>query len=153
VSNLSLAQLQALAGQAGFPDANLAAAVAMAESGGNPGAIGDNGNSIGLWQINLPSHPQYAQANLLDPNYNAAAAFTISSGGSNWKPWTTYNTGAYQRYYSGPSAPSSSPWKLVGLLTLFLGGGIAIWYLADSLANRPRSRRLFAGERCSRTTG
>lgn len=108
MSNLSLAQLQALAASVGFPDPALAAAVAEAESGGNPNAYGDAkyGGSIGLWQVNLPSHPQYTAAQLYDPTFNAQAALTISNNGTNWQPWTTYRTGAYKRWYNTPT-PSS----------------------------------------------
>lgn len=115
MSSLSLTQLQALASSVGFPDPNLAAAVAMAESGGNPDILGDLtlGTSVGLWQINLAAHPSYTQTELTDPTANAQAALAISSNGTNWNPWTTYRTGAYQQWYSGPPAPS--PWKKVGL--------------------------------------
>jgi hypothetical protein len=101
-SRLTLDQIRAVAARAGFPDPSLAAAVAMAESGGYTGAVGDVdlGRSVGLWQINLPSHPQYDPQSLLDPTYNASAAFAISAGGTNWNPWTTFRTGAYKAYYS-----------------------------------------------------
>ena len=99
--NLSPAQIQAYAAAAGFPGADLATAVAiaLAESSGNPAAIGDAGNSIGLWQINLPAHPEYAGANLADPQTNANAAFVIySAAGGRFQPWSTFNSGAYTKY-------------------------------------------------------
>ena len=110
---LTLAQLAALAAKHGFPDPELAAAVAMAESVGNAGAVNDTSSqtvfpagvgperSIGLWQINvLPgANPQYASWNLTDPDVNAQAAFQISQGGRVWAPWSTYNNGAYRAYY------------------------------------------------------
>jgi len=98
-SPLVLGQLVALARSVGFPDPELAAAVAMAESGGNPLAIGDNGTSFGLWQIHTPVHPEYTAGAMLDPQSNALAAFAISSHGTNWKPWTTFNNGAYKQFY------------------------------------------------------
>lgn len=111
-SPLTLEQLQELAATVGFPDPNLAAAVAMAESGGDPAAYGDAqyGGSYGLWQINLPAHPEYSgdPSVLYDPTTNAQAAFKISSSGTNWKPWTTYRTGAFQKWYT-PPPPSSGP--------------------------------------------
>ena len=90
---MNLAELRALAASVGFPDPDLAAAVAMAESGGNPNAYGDAqyGGSIGLWQINLPSHPGVTAAQLYDPTFNAQTAYQISNGGTNWKPWTTFD--------------------------------------------------------------
>ena len=98
---MNLAELTQLAYDHGFPDPALAAAVAMAESGGDPHAQGDprgpfdatpNGTStsFGLWQVHTPAHPEYDPRSLLDPDYNADAAFKISSGGTVWKWWSTY---------------------------------------------------------------
>ena len=100
-ARMSRDALTALARRIGFPDPALAAAVAMAESGGDPGAIGPEkigSPSYGLWQIHASAHPQYEPARLLDPEYNARAALAVSAGGTNWQPWTTYRTGAYTRY-------------------------------------------------------
>lgn len=102
---MTLAQVRALAKATGFPDPDLAAAVAMAESGCNPMAVGDQGNSIGLWQVNLPAHPEYGELALMDPQYNARAAFAISSHGTNWQPWTTFKNGAYKKWMPKPAAP------------------------------------------------
>ena len=99
---MTLAQLQALAVSTGFADPETAAAIAMAESGGDPHAQGDprgpfndtpNGTStsFGLWQVHVPAHPEYDPQSLLDPNYNAQAALAISSGGTVWKWWSTFN--------------------------------------------------------------
>lgn len=101
--NLSLAQIQSYAQNAGFDtdEASTAAAIALAESSGNPSALGDPtlGVSVGLWQINLKAHPEYTQDELLDPQTNANAAFAVySNAGSNFTPWTTFNTGAYEEY-------------------------------------------------------
>jgi hypothetical protein len=85
-------QLEALWEQAGGSPtaAPIAAAIALAESGGNPSAPGDGGTSIGLWQVHMPDHPQYSEAQLLDPLGNARAAVQISNGGTDWMPWTSY---------------------------------------------------------------
>lgn len=52
--------------------------IMQAESGGNPNAIGDNGDSIGLFQINTRSGQGIAYANnknaLMDPALNASVA-------------------------------------------------------------------------------
>jgi Lysozyme like domain len=95
---ISLATLQLLAEAVGFVDPNLAAAVAMAESGGNELAVGDAGQSFGLWQIHHPSHKEFEPSLLLTPWYCAHAALAISKSGSNWQPWTTYRTGAYKKF-------------------------------------------------------
>jgi Lysozyme like domain len=75
--------------------APLAAAVAIAESGGwsgNFSALNSNGTrDIGLWQINS-GHGALAS---YDPNTNAHAAIKISGDGKNWRPWcTAYTDGA-----------------------------------------------------------
>ena len=43
---------------------------ALCESGLNPSAIGDSGNSVGIFQINLPSHPNVSEEQALDPYWN-----------------------------------------------------------------------------------
>lgn len=68
-----------------------ATAVALAESSGNTKAVSPTGCCHGLWQINTEVHP-YTKAQMQDPAQNAAAAFKISGGGTNWKPWTAYTT-------------------------------------------------------------
>jgi hypothetical protein len=69
-------------------------AIARAESGGRPDAVGDAGNSIGLWQIDLVFHRQYTRAFLLNADNNATAALAISGGGRNWNPWCTWEASA-----------------------------------------------------------
>lgn len=132
---MNIRQLQQLAWSVGFPSTSVAtaAAVAFAESGGNPGAVGDTsitpGGSVGLWQINLASHPQYTRQFLLDPVNNAKAALAVSQGGSNWNPWTTYRTGVYRRYLSPfgvGGGDDTSSWLLAGSI---LAGAVAaaVW--------------------------
>lgn len=108
--NLSPAQIQAYAAVAGFSGADLATAVAvaLAESSGDPSAINPEG-SYGLWQIYLPMHPEFAGQNLLDPQTNANAAFSVySKAHGSFQPWTTFGSGAYQKYLSAvPSYDAS----------------------------------------------
>jgi hypothetical protein len=104
---LSPSQIAQYAAAAGFSGADLATgvAIAIAESGGDPSVIGDktlaptNGPSYGLWQINVGSkaNPQYAGANLLDPQTNANAAHDLYSR-KGFLPWTTYISGEYGMY-------------------------------------------------------
>lgn len=105
-ARFTLDALRAFARSKGFAQPDVAAAVAMAESGGNASALGDNGDSYGLWQINVPSHPEYDRAQLFNPTYNAAAALLISAGGTNWQPWTTFRSGAYLPYMPQGAAAS-----------------------------------------------
>jgi LysM repeat protein len=70
--------------------AETAAAIAMAESGGNQFAHSPT-NDFGYWQIN-GVWGSLATYNALG---NAKAAVHISNDGRNWSPWTTYTSGAY----------------------------------------------------------
>ena len=118
---MSYAEIRDVAVRAGFPDPDLATAVALAESGGDPGVVGDLnlGVSIGLWQINVKAHPALAaQGDLHNPDYNALAAMSVSASGTNWKPWTTYRTGAYKQYLG----------KAAGAVSAIASGG-AVWPL------------------------
>lgn len=71
--------------------AELAAAVAMAESGGAQYALSPT-QDYGYWQINV-SHGSLATFSAMG---NARAAVIISGDGTDWWPWTTYATGAYR---------------------------------------------------------
>ena len=68
-----------------------AASIAMAESSGQQYATGAAGER-GYWQIN----PDHGSLSTYDPLGNAKAAVIISGDGTNWTPWTTYTSGAYQ---------------------------------------------------------
>lgn len=83
------------------------AAIALAESGGNPRAY--NGTppdkSYGLWQINMigdlgPARRKEfgisSNEELFDPDVNAKAAIKISRG-QGLKAWSTYTNGAYKK--------------------------------------------------------
>jgi Lysozyme like domain len=102
------------ASQAGWtePDLSIAVAIALAESAGNASAVGDNGNSIGLWQINLPAHPEFSGDDLTDPQTNANDAFQIYQvAGNSFSPWTTFRDGRYLNFFNSPptlSADTSS---------------------------------------------
>ena len=97
---------------AGFRGDNLvtATAVALAESSGNPGATGDTslanakwGPSVGLWQVrtlNAAPGGDFRNESFLRSGIGnqAAAAFNISGGGSNFRPWSVYTSGAYRKF-------------------------------------------------------
>ena len=91
--NLSCSGLEALWKAAGGApgSAFIAAEIAKAESGGRQYAHSPT-NDFGYWQINAV-HGAMATYN---PIGNAKAAIAISSNGRNWRPWTTYVTGAYR---------------------------------------------------------
>jgi hypothetical protein len=89
---------------ANFRGAGLLTAVevGMAESSCVPSATGDNGTSLdrGLWQINNYYHSEVSDACAYNAQCNADAAYRISSGGTSWSQWSTYNNGAYLNYAS-----------------------------------------------------
>jgi hypothetical protein len=157
---LSQAQLAALV-KAHFPAGSVpqtgesiqvtAYAVARAESGGRPEAVGDGGTSFGIWQINRPSHPQYSASWLANPDNNAAAALAVSGGGRNWNPWCTWErtacggvgNGRYRGYVPEaraalalpippvnppitPSEPPGLPWAWAALAA----AGVALLFYA-----------------------
>lgn len=117
--NLSYSQLLALATNAGFQgnDAQTAAAIALAESAGNPneynpetaasGGTPQGLGSYGLWQIYLKMHPEFSGWNLKDPQTNANAAFSVyQAAGNSFSPWSTYGSGKFLAFL--PSAGISS---------------------------------------------
>lgn len=55
-------------------DPNMAVEVARCESGLNPKAQGDGGQSRGLWQIHKPSHPYMTDEKAFDPKTATAWA-------------------------------------------------------------------------------
>jgi hypothetical protein len=96
--------------------APIMAAIALAESSGNPNAMNKTDNSgkqtsWGLWQISNGTHAQPVN-NILDPDINAQQAVKkLSSQGL--KAWGVYTSGAYKKYYKGgvpadTSMPSGS---------------------------------------------
>lgn len=103
----------ALAYAAGLRDRDAlttAVAIAGGESGWNPDAEGDTtitdatwGPSIGIWQVRSLWGQQGTGATrdpdrLHDPAFNAASMVEISSGGTNWQPWSVYTSGAWRSY-------------------------------------------------------
>jgi hypothetical protein len=103
-------QLVGLAQSSGFTgqSAYTAAAIAMAESSGNAGSINyaDPGGSYGLMQINQAAHPG-TSTQALDPQGSFDLAYQISNQGTNFGPWSTFNSGAYSQYLD--TSVSASP--------------------------------------------
>ena len=108
-SHYSGLQLAKTAKQGGFSGNGwvISVAVSLAESQGRTKAVlvnTDCSHDRGLWQISNRWHAEVSDAQSVDPVSCAKAAHTISSGGSNWQPWTTYLNGAYQQFMSRAQA-------------------------------------------------
>lgn len=117
-------QLTQLAYDAGFRATRneliTAVAAAIGESGGNERAVGDRsqGGSYGLWQIHLPSHPEYRSnpEQLFNPRTNAQAAYKIYvAAGRSFEPFHAWS------HASGPRK---------AFLTTAALGGVSVWEVA-----------------------
>jgi hypothetical protein len=109
-------EIVSLAKDMGLNDsrARVAAAIAMAESGGNPNAVvhDSDDDSYGLWQINMKDpmgsdrRRKYGLPNneaLLDPRRNGMVMADLSQHGGNFSAWTTYTSGKYKEHMDGKS--------------------------------------------------
>lgn len=107
VSKYTYSQLQDLWKSVGGSAvaAPFAAAVALAESGGNSGSINHNSNGTvdrGLWQINSI----HGGLSTVDPKANARAAVQISNNGTNWRPWcVAWSNGRCGGTFLGAGSP------------------------------------------------
>lgn len=111
----SFRQLEGLWEQAGgnHAIAPVMAAIALAESGGNPNATGGVGEK-GLWQINPHAWGSLAT---YDPLGNAKAAVHVLSV-QGLTAWSTYNSGAYKHFVqSGSPLPPTGTGQAPGTTT------------------------------------
>ena len=99
------ATIFALAVDAGWGDshsAQVATAIALAESGGDASATNHNINGstdYGLWQINSVHSDILASGQWSNPSANAKMAHEVyAQSGDSFRPWVTYNTGKYLAY-------------------------------------------------------
>jgi hypothetical protein len=118
MAKLSQAQIEMYARSAGMSNPQIMAAIAMAESGGNPRAHNPipPDNSYGLWQINMLGAMGPARRKefgitsndaLFNPAVNArAAAKILASQGP--KAWSTYTNGAYKKYLKSGSTATGA---------------------------------------------
>ena len=112
VSDLQIAQMMR---NAGFPASAIPTGVAIvhAESGANPQAVNHantNGTQdYGLFQINSV-HSQLLQAgNWSNPQSNVNMAYQVwKNAGGKWTPWSTYNSGSYQKFLGAGQAVSGA---------------------------------------------
>ena len=101
---LSVQELLALVQAAGpGGDHQTAVAIALAESGGDPGAELTNNDQWssrdrGLFQINDHWHAEVSDACAFDAACNTNAAYAISNGWTDFHEWATYQSGGYQSF-------------------------------------------------------
>jgi hypothetical protein len=114
---LSASQIFTLLIDGGFsPDqARTMTAIAQAESARDPAAVGDValqnntfGPSVGLFQIRTvkaeTGDGTDRDIELLtgDVRAQVQAAFNISDGGTNFRPWSTFNSGSFRKFLDEP---------------------------------------------------
>lgn len=136
---MNQSEIYSLALAVGLSDsaAKTAAAIAMAESGGNPNAHNDNAatgdDSYGLWQINMRGslgparRTQFGISNngeLYTPTVNAKAMKTLSQSGRVWTPWTTYTRGTYRSYLANPVTKQNLPADVAAGIAGGIGGAL-----------------------------
>ena len=139
MTDYSYAQLKQLwIANGGSPAvADIAAAVAMAESGGDSSATNSNSDGStdrGLWQINSV----HGSLSTFDVTANTKAAIQISNNGKNWSPWVTFVSGAYKKFLS-PTTPASTGTLPAGTTSAsgigIPGTGISVSGLVTSAVN------------------
>jgi lysozyme-like protein len=121
MAKLSREEIATVARNAGFSgdDLNIAVAVALAESSGDPTRHNATppDNSYGLWQINMlgamgparrTKYGLKSNDELYSPSTNARVAYAIFKE-SGWKPWTTYTRGTYKQYMTGDDSNGATP--------------------------------------------
>ena len=111
---LSASEIKGYAIKAGVTgqNATIATAIALAESDGDTDAINTanrNGSTdYGLWQINSVHSALLNSHNWRDPADNAAMMFSISNGGRNWTPWSTFTSGKYLAHMAAASGAADT---------------------------------------------
>lgn len=91
----------------GYPQMVVAVAISLAESSCNPSAKFVNSNGCvdrGLWQIDNCAWPNVSNTCAYQVQCNADAAYTISDEGTDWGPWSTFQSGAWRNYISDADA-------------------------------------------------
>lgn len=121
---LTPAQLATVLKAGGFTGTALvkSIAIALAESSGNDHALNDNPKtgdlSYGILQINMrgdmgparrKSFGISSNEDLFDPVTNARAGYKLSNSGKSFSPWSTYKSGAYQKYMPAATKAAANP--------------------------------------------
>lgn len=96
-----------------FPHPDIAIAIILGESGGNPGARNTEKNTPpsvdrGLWQFNSRWHPEVTDACAFEPVCATRAAFVVSKGGTDFTPWASFKAGTYKQFLPRAQAALSA---------------------------------------------
>jgi len=117
MAKLSASQIYTLLLDGGFSpeNARIMTAIAGAESGRDLGAVGDVGlqtdkwgPSVGLFQIRTLNAERGTGGDrdiehlTDDPQAQVRAAFRISDGGTNFRPWSTFTSGSFRKFLDEP---------------------------------------------------
>jgi hypothetical protein len=117
MAKLTASQIYTLLLEGGFSEsqARTMTAIAQAESARDTQAVGDValqdgkwGPSVGLFQIRTlraetgTGGDRDIERLLADPRQQVKAAFEISNGGTNFKPWSTFNHGSHRKFLDEP---------------------------------------------------
>lgn len=104
MATLTMSQIGAYAYAAGFKTESKLAhamAIAMGESGGRTDVVNYLG-CTGLMQIyvkvHIKAHPTWTTKAMKQPYNNMKAAYVLSNGGTNWRPWEVYTRGMHKKY-------------------------------------------------------
>lgn len=139
---ISVAAARQYAQKAGFSgqSLNIIVAIAQAESGLDTQATHNNSDGSidrGILQINDKAHPDVSSTCVFDPTCAFQAGYRISSNGTDFTPWSTYNSGAYLKYMSSSTSTQSTPWYSYpvthGYITTYQGVGTDTPHYAEDL--------------------
>jgi len=88
-------------------------AICLAESGGDCFAHSDAGD-FGVAQVNYPSHPELFHSltspiGWAFPDQNLKMALDVYNASGSFKPWVTYQTGAYSSFLSRGQKAAGAP--------------------------------------------
>jgi len=124
--------------------ANVAAAIALGESGGRTDALAnepDGSVSRGLWQINSV----HGAASSFDVATNARKAVALYKGRGNFSAWTVYNEGIYKQFLNGmPDVSTGGSGGTTGIGLELSNPLDALKDIADQLTNVIKAGEWFA---------
>lgn len=125
----------------------IATAIALGESGGDDASVGDTqlqnetwGPSVGLWQIRTlnaetgTGSDRDIRALQGNPARQALAMVHISSGGTNWSPWTVYTRGIYTKFMGQATAAMSGGTPITGVSPVGLATA-PVDYATDTISS------------------